>query len=74
MHAQVLMDRARKLPGPGQYKLKSTLIVGGGKFNDADVPSDVVVKMRTAAKLPGPGQYNVGSTLKTSGGGFQVRE
>jgi hypothetical protein len=67
------MDRARKLPGPGQYELPSTMEVGGGKFNDAIVPSDTEVRMARARKLPGPGEYSLPSTLKASGGGFQVR-
>ena len=66
------MDRARKIPGPGSYPLPSTIEVGGGKFNDAVVPSDTEVKMRRARAIPGPGEYNLPTTLKKSGGGFQV--
>ena len=43
----------------GHYKLKSTLIVGGGKFNLSNPKTDVEWRMIRAAQIPGPGAYEV---------------
>ena len=60
------------MPGPGQYALPSTLIVGGGKFNDAAPETYLETIIRTSSRTPGPNLYQDNmntSSLSTIGVG-----
>ena len=59
---------AERLPGPGEYKIRDTRMIGvdvwGGKFNESRPESDVERKMRIGRCTPGPGEHNVDSGPK----------
>jgi len=49
--------RAAQIPGPGQYKLPSSVLVPGGTWGKHKPKSDVEWQMYRAAQIPGPGEY-----------------
>lgn len=64
------IHRAKEIPGPGEYVVK-TPENKGGRFNESRPMSDVDVMISRAASLPGPGEY-ASSPQKMSGGKFNM--
>ncbi len=65
----------QSLPGPGSYKLPSTLEAAGGRFNVSAAKSDVEWQMLRASQVPGPGSYEpVDPNLKQSERGGKISE
>ena len=59
-------------PGPSQYTLPSTMLVGGGKFNEANPESYLDTIIRTSGRTPGANAYQDmmnSSSLSTRGCG-----
>jgi chemotaxis protein histidine kinase CheA len=52
------IHRAKQMPGPGSYKLPSTLTVPGGTWGKHSGKSYIEWEVYRASKMPDPGEYN----------------
>ena len=54
------MRRVKDMPGPGQYKLPSTVseLPKGGRISKSSAKRTLELRSRASEQLPGPGQYS----------------
>ena len=70
----VMMDRAKDLPGPGNYAVPDTLNKNGGSWSFYSPKSEIEELQHRAKDLPGPGEYELKGVASGVGGGVQFSD